>query len=95
LLWLGDSMPPQDDENTDLFSNPALVTAQMIAQVLRAQDRLVCAVGSPEARAMGLEGMAFDPSELPIAASLPGPYVHREICTALTPHIEDFLHSPG
>jgi len=91
LLWLGDDLPPQDDQSTDLFACPALVTAQMIGQVLRSQDRLVCAVSSPEARAMGLEGMAFDPSELPIAASLPGPYVHREICTALTPHVEDFL----
>jgi hypothetical protein len=91
LLWLSENTPPQADEPPDLFINPTLITAGMVAAVMRANDRLVCALPSQEARAMGLEGMSFDPAELPIAASLPGPFVHREVCNALLPHIEDFL----
>jgi hypothetical protein len=91
LLWLSDTPPPQPSQHHNLFAAPALITTDMIAAVMRGQDRLVCAIASPEARAMGLEGMAFDAAELPIAASLPGPYVHREICETLAPHIEDFL----
>lgn len=91
LLWLSENTPPQLEAPPDLFINPTLITADMIAAVMRTNDRLVCALPSHEARAMGLEGMSFDPAELPIAASLPGPYVHREICNTLLPHIEDFL----
>jgi len=91
LLWASDAPPPHPSQMPDLFLAPALVTTDMIAAVMRGQDRLVCAIASPEARAMGLEGMAFDAAELPIAASLPGPYVHREICETLLAHVEDFL----
>ncbi len=95
LLWAGDAMPKPRAEKADLFTAPLLIDAEMMAEIANHAARTVYAVASPEARAMGLEGMAFEADELPIAASLPGPYVHREVCDTLLPHIEEMLSLPA
>jgi hypothetical protein len=91
LLWVADALPPPRKDVVDLFVNPMLIDAEMIAGLGPYAGHIVYAVPSPEARAMGLDGMVFDSTELPIAANLPGPYVHRELCNALLPHIEKRL----
>lgn len=95
LLWIADAMPPQPDDPFDLVFNPMMIDAQMIAALAQRNTRVVYAIPTDEARAMGLEGMFFDPSELPVAASLPGPLIHREICNALLPHLHDLLAPPA
>lgn len=95
LLWIADSLPPQPEEAIDLVFNPMLIDARMINALTLRNGRIVYVVPSPEARAMGLEGMIYDPSELPLAASLPGPFIHREICNAVLPHLEEMLASGG
>ncbi|MDZ7905749.1 MAG: DUF6473 family protein [Cypionkella sp.] len=91
LLWIADAMPPPRHAAIDLVFNPMLIDAEMIGQLSPKSGHIVYAVPSPEARAMGLEGMVYDPTELPVAAALPGPSVHREICNAVLPHLEQML----
>ncbi len=91
LLWSGDTMPPPVGAPIDLFVDPMLVDSAMIGTIAPHAARVVYAIPTPEARAMGTEGMVFDPSEMPVAINLPGPYIHRELCQTLLPHIEDLL----
>ena len=95
LLWIADEMPPAPNEKIDLFFNPMLIDTAMIAALAPHAGDVIYAVPSPEARAMGLDGMVYDPTELPIAASLPGPYVHREVCNAVLPYLEEKLGGVG
>lgn len=95
LLWIGDAPPPPAQAEIDLFANPMLVDQAMIDAVAQRAQDIVYAMASPEARAKGTEGMSFDPTDLPVAASLPGPYVHREISDALLPRVERLLQHPG
>lgn len=91
LLWVGDAMPPPAFAPIDLHLDQFLVDSAMIDTISAQASGLVYAIPSPEAQAAGLEGMVFGPTEMEIAANLVGPYVHRDICTALLPHIEDHL----
>jgi hypothetical protein len=91
LLWVAGAMPPPASAPIDLFVDQMLIDSAMIGSISALASGVVYAIPSPEARAAGLEGMIFDPTELTIAANLPGPYVHRDICTALLPHIEERL----
>lgn len=91
LLWIADAMPPAPAQQIDLFFNPMLIDTAMIDALTPHAGQVVYALPSLEARAMGLDGMVYDPTELPIAASLPGPYVHREVCNALLPYIEAYF----
>jgi hypothetical protein len=75
----------------DLFLNPMLIDTDMIAKIAPGAAAVSEVVSTAEARAMGLDGMIYAPTELPTAAILPGPYVHREICDALLPVIERLL----
>jgi hypothetical protein len=91
LLWIADAMPPAPTQKIDLFLNPMLIDAAMIDALTPYAGEVVYALPSQEARAMGLDGMVYEATELPIAASLPGPYVHREVCNALLPYIEAYF----
>lgn len=91
LLWIADHLPPARQKIIDLTLRPTLIDAEMIAAISVHAGGVIHSVPSSEARAMGLEGMVFERTELPIAASLPGPYVHREVCNILMPHIERAL----
>jgi hypothetical protein len=91
LLWSGNAQPPLQQAPIDLRADHLLVTQQMVEAVASKANRMVYAIASPEARAMGTTGMDFDPLELPFAAQSAGPYVHREISNTLLPHIEGLL----
>ena len=91
LLWTADKMPPAPDAPIDLLLDQILIDSAMIDKIARRSCGIVYAPPSPEARAAGLDGMVFDPTERAIAASVPGPYSHRDICTALLPQIEALL----
>ncbi len=92
LLWVSDiAPPPMGTAAQDLFLNPMLIDSRMIAKIAPRAAVVINAVISAEARAMGLDGMVYAPTELPSAALLPSPYVHREICDALLPVIERLL----
>lgn len=95
LLWIADTMPPPPGGTVDLFLDQILIDTTMIETISAFAETIVYAIPSPEARAMGLAGMIYDQTELPIAASLPGPYVHRDICTAILPEIEQRLGTKG
>lgn len=91
LLWSSDAPPPPEQAQSDLFLNPMLIDAGMIAEIAPHSSAVLAAISSAEARAMGMEGMVYAPTELPAAAALPGPFIHREICDALLPVIERLL----
>lgn len=91
LLWLADHMPTAAADRANLALHPMLIDTALIAELATNGPPVVYAVPTPEARATGLEGMIYDPAELAIAASLPGPIAHREICNALLPQLEAML----
>jgi len=91
LLWSADQMPPPVGAPIDLFQEPVLVDSAMVGTIAPMAQQVVYAIASPEARAMGTDGMVFAPDELPLAANLASPYVHREICIALLGPIDDAL----
>jgi hypothetical protein len=95
LLWIGDAPPQASGAEIDLFANPMLIDRTMMEEVGQKARDVVYAIASPAARAKGTEGMAFDPIDLPVAAALPGPYVHREIADALLPRIEALMQPGG
>lgn len=82
LLWISDQSP---DEDRNSQSDPQLITREMLTRVQAHATKLVEVVISPEAQALGIEGMVFDEAEVQLAQELIGPAAHHEIAEALTP----------
>lgn len=91
LLWLGASGPPEAGQALDLWADPMLVTAGMMAAVKPLADVVVEVRPSAAALSAGTAGMAFSPLEEPAARHVPGPILHHEIAEALAPVIRRFL----
>jgi len=90
LLWLADAMPPK--QATGLAgSGPLLVDEDMIVAVLQPGTRLVTALPSAAARALGVKDMLFPETEAIQAHCLPGAAVHAEIAAKLSPAIAELL----
>ena len=87
LLWLADHAPHPPGAAPDLARAPFLVDAEMIAAVQSHADAYLAVVSSAEARARGVEGMAFAPLDRLAAGLVPGPAIHREVAQALAPRL--------
>ncbi|MBL9052211.1 MAG: hypothetical protein JNN02_00655 [Tabrizicola sp.] len=88
LLWLADAMPPKQATAID-GSGPLLVDEAMIVEVLQPGTRLVTAIPSAAARALGVTDMLFPETEAVQAHCLPGAAVHAEIAARLVPAIAE------
>jgi hypothetical protein len=86
LLWMGAEAAPPAGQG-GLEHDPILVDADMIAAVRGRAIACVEVVASPQARARGVEGLAFAPLERPAAMVVPGPAVHAEVAAALAPRL--------
>ena len=91
LLWMSDLAPPSPTRRVDLAHNPMLVDAEMVATVRGYAQGYVQVIHSAQARAQGVQGMAFGPLEAPAAALVPGPLAHHEVAKALLPLIYQLL----
>lgn len=91
LLWMADVAPPSPTRQVELARNPLLVDAEMVAVIRPSATGYVQVISSAQARAQGVEGMAFGPLDAPAAATVPGPLVHREVAEALLPLIHQLL----
>jgi hypothetical protein len=91
LLWLADHAPVAPGGAAELGRDPILVDAEMIAAIKAEAADYLEVISSAEARAEGVEGMAFAPLERPAAAEVPGPAVHREVAAALAPRLKSLL----
>ncbi len=87
LLWISDHAPEQESRD----ASPHLITSEMINRIESHATKLVEVVISPEAIAMGIDGMIYDPSEVHLAQELLGPAAHHEIAEAVTPVLESML----
>ncbi len=83
LLWLGPKPPPRPGTRINPLQDPALVDSRMVAAVRDVGFDYLEIVASREARAFGVDGMAFGPMEKQAAQELPGPAVHAEVASAL------------
>lgn len=90
LLWLAEGMPPKVATGLS-GSGPLLVDEGMIVSVLQPGTRLVTAIPSAAARAIGVKDMLFPETEAMQAKSLPGGAVHAEIAARLSPAIAELL----
>lgn len=88
LLWVSDRSP---DQEKGPLTSPHLVTRDMLNRVESHATKLVEVVVSPEAIAMGIEGMIYDPTEVHLAQELLGPAAHHEIAEAVTPALQSML----
>ena len=91
LVWISDQAAEPRHEVCDLFLNPMLIDRELIDDIAPFANAVVPIIGSPEARVMGLEGMSFQPADLPSAAASLGPFFHREISDALLTAVEPLL----
>ena len=91
LLWMADVAPPSPTRQVELARNPLLVDAEMVAVIRPSATGYVQVISSAQARAQGVQGMAFGPLDAPAAATVPGPLVHREVAEALLPLIHQLL----
>lgn len=91
LLWMSDVAPPLPMRWVKLAHNPMLVDAEMVAAIRAYATGYVQVISSAQARAQGVQGMAFGPLDAPAAASVPGPLVHREVADAVLPLIHQLL----
>ncbi|MEL6620999.1 MAG: DUF6473 family protein [Pseudomonadota bacterium] len=83
MLWASKDTPQK--AAADMDSDPAFVTAEMLADIEPLVTRLVRVVASDDALAMGTDGMVFAEMDAPAARTMLGPAVHREIADALLP----------
>lgn len=91
LLWMSDSDPPSPTRRVELMAEPLLIDIEMVTAIRALATGYVQVVRSPQARAQGVQGMAFGPLEAPVAATVPGPLAHREVADALLPLIHRLL----
>jgi hypothetical protein len=91
LLWWSDRPPPPSGSAPDLNRDPLLVDRDMLSAILALADDYVEVVTSAEARAQGVDGMAFAPLDRPAASLVPGPAAHREAAAALLPSLTPLL----
>lgn len=91
LVWLADHPPMQAGQAPDLYRDPVLVDAEMIAALLPHVSAYAEHVTSARARAEGTTGMAFASMEEPAARGVPGPAVHRELAETLAPVLDRLL----
>jgi hypothetical protein len=84
LLWFAAHPPQKPGTRADLALDPILVDSEMIASVRARATEYVEAISTPQARARGLDGMAFAPLEEPAALGIPGPSVHEEVAAQLS-----------
>jgi hypothetical protein len=90
LLWLAERSP-EDQEDIDAPGDPALVDAEMLANVSRMVDEMVAVRVSGAEGSGGLPEMVYSDVEAPMAALLPGPLEHRRIADALAPCLVSYL----
>jgi len=91
LLWMAAHPPGQPGKRPDLTLAPILIDAEMIAAVRAHATDCLEVVSSPEARALGVQGMAFAPMDRLAAAEVPGPAVHAEVALVLAARLERLL----
>ena len=91
LLWMSDHAPPSPARPVDLAAAPMLVDAEMVDSIRSSATGYVQVISSAQARAKGVQGMAFGPMDAPAAATVPGPMAHREVADALLPVIYQML----
>ncbi|MGL6209694.1 MAG: DUF6473 family protein, partial [Paracoccaceae bacterium] len=91
LLWMAGHAPAPANRKARLDRDPMLVDAAMVGAVRPLTAAYVEAISTPDARAMGTEGMAFGPLDALAAMELPGPAVHEEVAQALRPVLERLL----
>lgn len=91
LLWMSDHAPPSPTRGVELGAAPLLVDAEMVAAIRPFAPGYVQVISSAQARAEGVQGMAFGPLEAPAAALVPGPLAHHEVAEALLPMIHHLL----
>ncbi len=91
LLWMSDGGPPSPTRRVELAAAPLLIDTEMVSAIRALATGYVQVIRSPQARAQGVQGMAFGPLEAPAAALVPGPLAHREVADALLPLIHRLL----
>ena len=91
LLWIAGHPPDAARRRADLARDPLLVNIEMIRSVRALASDYVEVVGSPAARASGLEGMSFGPMERLAAAEVLNAALHREVAEAVTPALRRLL----
>ena len=91
LLWLANHTPDNAEADTGLGRDPLFITRSMLEAVRPHTTELVEVIASPQARAAGLGGMLYAPTEAPAAQELPGPPAHAEVASALVPVIARLL----
>jgi len=91
LLWMASHGPEPANRRAQLDRDPMMVDAAMVAAVRPMAAAYVEAISSPEARALGTEGMSFSPLDAPAATGLPNPAVHEEVARVLKAVIEGVL----
>ncbi len=88
LVWLADHAPLQAGLVPDLYHDPILVDAEMIAALMPHVSGYVEHITGG---GQGTAGMVFAPMEEPAATGLPGPAVHSALADTLAPVLQRFL----
>jgi hypothetical protein len=91
LVWISETIPPEPKQRAELACNLPLVDAEMITAVRSKATRYIEVVSSPSARAQGLEGMVFAPTEVFSAETMPGPAAHAEVAQSLLPILKHLI----
>lgn len=87
LLWMAEAPPPMEPV-LDLYREPLLVDAQMIAALEPLVTHFVRMIPSQAAMAEGPEGRICSEMERPAAQTLPGQTFHREVSERLADLLE-------
>lgn len=91
LMWVADHQPPEPGAPINLETDPMLIDAAMIRDVVSHATDYVEVVSSDAARQTGVEGMVFGPLDEAAATLLPNPAVHDEISAALAPVLQRMI----
>ncbi|MGR3796086.1 DUF6473 family protein [Vannielia sp. SX4] len=93
LLWVRDARTPSRDETHDCLGNDPLFVDEEMVDILRPQlAEVVEITPSVAAWRAGTAGMVYSEMEAPAAAEMPGPAVHEEIASALSPVISTLVN---
>ena len=83
LLWLSDHAPDCPDTDTTSGSDPLFIDREMLEEVAPFVDDIVEIVVTPEERADGFSGLAFNTFEEPAAREMLGTVAHARAAAAL------------
>lgn len=85
LLWFSDRSPEEEetDQPDDIGRDPLFVTRDMLNEIKPHATALIEVVASPQAMALGTEGMLFDEMDVTAASGMLSVKAHEEAADAL------------